>query len=187
MTGVDDSTKGDEMDARVVLRDTILRLLLRDLAALQREMAAYPDDASLWRVVPGISNSGGTLALHLAGNLRSFIGSVLGGSEYVRDRDREFTATGLTREEVRLELADAEIQVMRALSTLDLARLDLEYPHVLAETRLRTDVFLMHLATHASYHLGQIDYHRRIITGNAATAMTLSIPALAVPLPRSAP
>lgn len=184
MTHAPDAGDGGDVDARAVLRDSVLRLLLRDLAALQREMAAYPDDASLWRVVPGIANSGGTLALHLAGNLRSFIGAVLGGSDYVRDREREFTATGLSREDVRLELADAEIQVMRALTTLDLARLDLEYPHVLAETRLRTDVFLMHLATHASYHLGQIDYHRRIITGNAATAMTLSIPALVQPIPR---
>ena len=171
------------MDSRSVLCDTVLRLLLRDLAALQREVAAYPDDASLWRVAPGIANSGGTLALHLAGNLRGFIGSVLGGSEYVRDREREFTATGLSRADVTLELADAEIQVMRALTTLDLAQLDLEYPHVLAATHLRTDVFLMHLACHASYHLGQIDYHRRLITGNGATASTLSIPALVEPLP----
>jgi uncharacterized damage-inducible protein DinB len=185
MTDVADDTGGGAADARTVLRDTVLRLLLRDLAALQREVAAYPDDASLWRVVPGIANSGGTLGLHLAGNLRQFIGAVLGGSDYVRDREREFTATGLTREEVQHELAEAEIQVMRALTTLDLARLDMEYPHVLAETRLRTDVFLMHLATHASYHLGQIDYHRRIITGNAATAATLSIPELVHPLPRS--
>ncbi|MEQ1689801.1 MAG: DUF1572 family protein [Gemmatimonas sp.] len=171
------------MDPRDVLRDTVMRLLLRDLAALQREVAAYPDDATLWRLAPGISNSGGTLALHLAGNLRGFIGSVLGGSEYVRDREREFTATGLTRTEVSMQLAEAEIDVMRALSTLDLARLDSEYPHVLAETRLRTDVFLMHLACHASYHLGQIDYHRRLITGDGATAKTLSIPALVQPLP----
>ena len=69
------------MDSRDVLRDTVLRLVLRDLAALQREVTAYPDDESLWRVAPGITNSGGTLALHLAGNLRGFIGSVLGGSE----------------------------------------------------------------------------------------------------------
>ncbi|MBL0170807.1 MAG: DUF1572 family protein [Gemmatimonadaceae bacterium] len=171
------------MDSRDVLRDTVLRLLLRDLAALQREVTAYPDDASLWRTAPSISNSGGTLALHLAGNLRGFISSVLGGSEYVRDREREFTATGLSRADVTLELADAEIQVMRALSTLDLAQLDVEYPHAVMATRLRTDVFLMHLACHASYHLGQIDYHRRLMTGDSATAKTLSIPALVEPLP----
>ena len=171
------------MDSRDVLRDTVLRLVLRDLAALQREVTAYPDDESLWRIAPGITNSGGTLALHLAGNLRGFIGSVLGGSEYVRDREREFTATGLSRATVMLELADAQIEVMRALSTLDVARLDADYPQTLAETHLRTDVFLMHLACHASYHLGQIDYHRRLITGDSATAKTLSIPALVEPLP----
>lgn len=171
------------MDSRDVLRDTVLRLVLRDLAALQREVTAYPDDESLWRVAPGITNSGGTLALHLAGNLRGFIGSVLGGSEYVRDREREFTASGLSRAMVLLELADAQIEVMRALSTLDLARMDAEYPQPLAETHLRTDVFLMHLACHASYHLGQIDYHRRLITGDGATAKTLSIPELVEPLP----
>lgn len=177
------TNESEDMDPRNVLCDTVLRLLLRDLAALQREVHAYPDDASLWRVVPGISNSGGTLALHLAGNLRAFIGAVLGGSDYVRDREREFSATGLTREEVALELADAEIQVMRALRSLDLAALDAEYPLAIAETRLRTDVFLMHLATHASYHLGQMDYHRRMTSGVGSTARTMSIPALVESLP----
>ena len=91
--------------------EPVRSVILRELRALDREIAAYPDDESLWKAPDGISNSAGNLALHMAGNLRHFIGSVLGGSGYVRDRDAQFKSTGLSRDELlkRLcrELPDA--------------------------------------------------------------------------------
>jgi len=169
---------------REMLRDTVLRMLHRELAAVQREIEAYPDDDSLWRVAPGISNSGGTLALHLAGNVRHFVGEVLGNSGYQRDRDAEFNARGIARAGVSSEIADAMTQTVHALRSLDPSRLDADFPiSVGPGITLRTDVMLLHLAVHAGYHLGQIDYHRRLITTDAAIVGTLPLPALTAPLP----
>src|SRR5258708_13533143 len=68
----------------------ISAIMARDLRALRRELEAYADERDIWRIQPGISNSAGNLALHLTGNLQYFIGTVLGSSSYVRDRDAEF-------------------------------------------------------------------------------------------------
>lgn len=168
------------------LRDNVLRMLHRELAAVQREVEAYPDDESLFRLAPGISNAGGSLALHLAGNLRHFVGAVLGESGYKRDRDAEFSARGLSREHVSRELTDAMEQVVRALRNLDPMRLDTDFPTPVGPgATLRTDVMLLHLAVHAGYHLGQIDYHRRLISGSDTTVGTLPLQALTGPLPES--
>ena len=171
-------------DPREMLRDTVLRMLHRELAAVQREIEAYPDDESLWRVQPGISNSGGTLALHLAGNLRHFVGAVLGGSGYERDRDAEFSARGVARAQVSREIGDAMEQTVRALRSLDPSRLENDFPIAVGPgVTLRTDVMLLHLSVHAGYHLGQIDYHRRMIAHDATIVGTLPLPALLGPPP----
>ncbi|MEO7520943.1 MAG: DUF1572 family protein [Gemmatimonas sp.] len=169
---------------REMLRDTVLRMLHRELAAVQREIEAYPDDESLWQVAPGISNSGGTLALHLAGNVRHFVGEVLGNSGYQRDRDAEFNSRGLARAHVSREIGDAMAQAVRALRSLDPSRLDADFPVAVGPgTTLRTDVMLLHLSVHAAYHLGQIDYHRRLLTTDAPIVGTLPLSALTAPLP----
>ena len=149
-------------------------IIVRELTSLRQEIDAYPSDADLWKVVPGIANSGGTLALHLAGNLQHFVGAVLGGTSYVRNRDAEFTTRGLTRAEVG-KLVDDAIATMRStFPKLTDAQLDGEFPQAVAKVRLDTGDFLTHLASHLGYHLGQLDYHRRIVTGSTATVGTVA-------------
>ncbi|MFI5234341.1 MAG: DinB family protein [Gemmatimonadales bacterium] len=148
-------------------------VLLRDLAAVKREVEAYPDDASLWVMRDGLPNSGGTLALHLAGNLQHFVGAVLGKSGYVRDREAEFAERGVSRAEVVRRLAAAEGAVAKALD----GRTPLPeiYPAPAGGMQVRTDEWLLHSVAHLGYHLGQIDYHRRIVTGNASGIGALAI------------
>ena len=141
----------------------------RELLSLRQEIEAYPSDAELWRVVPGISNSGGTLALHLAGNLQHFVGAVLGGTSYIRNRDQEFSARGLSRVQVAAEVSAALAAVERTFRRLGPADFGAEYPEPVAKVRVNTGDFLIHLASHLAYHLGQVDYHRRMVTGNPAT------------------
>lgn len=137
----------------------------RDLKAVILQVEAYPSEEELWHVVPGIANSGGTLALHVAGNLQHYVGSVLGDTGYERDRDAEFARRDVPRQQIIGEVRQAIVSTestLRSLSEVDMQR---EYPLVVAERRLRTGDLLIHLAAHLGYHLGQIDYHRRILTG----------------------
>lgn len=141
-------------------------VLLRDLAAMDRMLALYPDDASLWRDAPGIPNRGGTLVLHCCGNLRHYVGAILGGSGYVRERDEEFARRGVTREELRALLETTMREVESALDGLGDDDLRGDYPEIVAGYRVPARDFLLQLCTHFAYHLGQFDYHRRFVTGD---------------------
>ncbi len=159
----------------LIVRDALRVMLLRELRALDREIAAYPDDESVWATPSGISNSAGTLVLHLAGNLRHFIGAVLGESGYMRNREAEFSTKGLSREELRAEVQAAITDLDRVMDRMGEAQLEALYPLPIAERRVRTADFLLHLAVHLGYHLGQIDYHRRLLTPNPRPADAMSI------------
>ena len=160
-----------------LLRDAVRITISRDLRALATEIAAYPDDESIWLIPPGISNSAGTLVLHLAGNLRHFIGATLGDSGYVRNRDAEFSTRGLSREQLQSEIRATAADLEAAFDKIDDSRLAEVFPISIAQPpkRVRTSDWLVHLAVHLTYHLGQIDYHRRLTTGGASAVDTLSL------------
>jgi uncharacterized damage-inducible protein DinB len=159
--------------------DDIRRLLIRDLEGFQREIERFPDDETVWRTVPGIANAAGTLALHAAGNLQHFIGAVLGGSGYIRDRAAEFSRRGETRAALVRELAAARDAVDRTLAELPEESVETVYPLPLNDLRLRTGVFLMHLSTHLAFHLGQTGYIRRVVTGDGQSVGAVTFAPLA--------
>lgn len=152
-----------------MLQNTIRTIITRELYAVRRGVEAYPDDASLWRTVPGIANVGGTLVLHVCGNLRHYFGAVLGGSGYVRDRDAEFERRGVAREELLGEIDAAIDAVTRGMDATSDDALGARYPVQIAGREVMTVDFLVHSAAHLAYHLGQFDYHRRIVTGDGRT------------------
>ena len=158
---------------------TIRTIMLREMSSLVREVQAYPDDESLWYTPAGITNSGGTLVLHLAGNLKHFVGAILGGTGYVRERDGEFSRRGLTRAQLKDQVDEAARVVDETLAGLSADAWDEDYPIAVGGRTLRTSEFLIHLASHLAYHLGQIDYHRRITTGDGRAVGTVSIAELA--------
>ena len=156
------------MNVADLVKDAIGSILDRDLRALQREVDAYADEADLWRVVPGTTNSAGTLVLHLAGNLQHFFGARLGRTGYVRDRPAEFSRR-VERAELLREIEAAQAAVSAALARLTPSQLTAEFPESVADARLTTGEYLLHLVTHCAYHLGQIDYHRRAVTRSETT------------------
>ncbi len=156
-------------------------MLMRDLRSLDEQIAAYPQDESIWAIAPGISNSAGTLALHLVGNLRHFFGAVLGNSGYRRNRDAEFATRGVSRDELRNLVRDAMSEVEQVLTKIESKELASTYPIPIAERSVGTLAFLMHLAVHFTYHLGQIDYHRRLLTPRPKQVENVSIKALPDP------
>ena len=132
------------------------------LDQLCEELAAYPNEEAVWQLVAGISNSSGTLTLHLIGNLHHFIGHGLGKMDYIRDRPAEFN----TRNVPRVDLV-REVKKTRAMVTEILTKVenpDAPYPEHLFGKSGTTDFFLYKLLTHLSYHIGQINYHRRILS-----------------------
>jgi len=147
-------------------RDSIRSVLIRELNALQRELGTYEDESDIWQIPAGISNSAGTLALHLAGNLQSFVGSLLGGSDYVRDRQAEFSRRDVPLTEMISELDRTILAVDTTLKALSDEQLLEPFPLVFGKTIVSTADFLVHLSTHLAFHLGQIDYHRRLVTGD---------------------
>ena len=157
--------------------DILRTLITRELGAVKREIEAYPDDASLWRPIPrgGTTNTGGTLALHLAGNLQHFFGSILGRDGYKRDRDAEFARRDVSRKELIAGIDAAIASVNRTLTGLSEKQLSSAYPEPIAKRQVPTDIFLAHLASHLAYHLGQIDYHRRTVTGDSRTVDAVSV------------
>lgn len=144
-------------------------IMTRDLRAARREVEAYPDDATLWTAPPGTTNTGGSLARHMAGNLRHFFGAVLGSSGYVRDREEEFSQRPVAREVILGELDAAVTAVESVLPGLSEEALAAPFPIPLGGLRVNTQDFVIHLAVHLCYHLGQLDYHRRIVTGRSDT------------------
>lgn len=154
--------------------DEVRRALRRELAALRREVMAYERDDDLWACPPGVTNSAGTLALHVAGGLQHFIGTGLGATGYVRDRDAEFATRGLPRAAVDRRLAEAAEVVDAVLSATTPERLVEPFPLAAGGTTLPTGLFLQHLAAHVAYHLGQVDYHRRVVTGSATGVNAIS-------------
>ena len=145
----------------------VAAIISRELKAIERELNAYQTEEQIWALPAGLPNSGGTLALHAAGNLQHFIGTVLGGSSYVRDREAEFSRRGVPRAEMIAELQRAAETVRTTLGALDPARFDELYPVPVANRRVKTGEFMTHLAVHLAYHLGQLDFHRRAVTGDA--------------------
>jgi hypothetical protein len=140
-------------------------ILDRDLATLRREVEAYPDEHGLWREIPGVANVGGTLVLHLTGNLQHYFGARLAKTSYVRDRAAEFARRNVPRSELLREVDAARAAVKAASTSVSAAQLAADFPETIGGSRVQTGDYLGHLAVHFAYHLGQLDYHRRVVTG----------------------
>ena len=158
-----------------MVTESIRTIFLRELRALRREIEAYPNEKDIWVVPAGIGNSAGTLALHLAGNLQHYLGARLGGTSYVRDRDAEFSRRGVSRTEILEQLDAANMAISRGFERISDSDLMHAYPEKISGSTITTGEWLVHLVAHMGYHLGQIDYHRRLVTGDPRTVDVISV------------
>ena len=146
-----------------MLLSTLQEIFFRDINRLKSEMELYQNEADIWRIEKHISNSAGNLCLHLIGNLNAFIGAALGKTNYVRNRALEFSEKGVPRTELLNKIDETILVVNQTLQQLSEDDLKKDFPVLVFEEKTTTEFFLVHLATHLTYHLGQINYHRRLL------------------------
>ena len=157
------------------LIEALQRLYIRELRAFQREIELFPDEEAIWRTAPGVTNSAANLAFHVCGNLQHYVGHVLGGTGYARDRDHEFARRDGTRAEIAAEIARTIGVLESVMPAISAETLAAEYPEKVSGIRLDTDVFLLHLSAHLAHHLGQAGYLRRVVTGDARSALPVPL------------
>ncbi|CAN5443178.1 hypothetical protein BH11BAC2_BH11BAC2_10280 [soil metagenome] len=147
-----------------MIQKTIAELFHRDLMKLKDEIKLYKQESDLWKVAPGISNSGGNLCLHLIGNLQHFIGADLGNTGFIRNRDAEFSDKDIPISDLVNSIEKLTPEVEHIISTLSDEKFHGDFPEAKRGKVETTDHMLMHLFGHLSYHLGQINYHRRLLS-----------------------
>lgn len=146
-----------------MITESLRSLFNRDLNKLKTEIEAYQNEENLWKIDKSIANSAGNLSLHLVGNINHFIGAQLGNTGYVRNRDLEFSLKDIPRTELIEKIEATVAMIDSVLPQLSEENLKKEYPLVVFENKMTTDYFLIHLVAHLDYHLGQINYHRRLL------------------------
>ena len=146
-----------------MLKEALLEIFERDLNKLKDEINLYRNEESLWIIKGEVSNSGGNLCLHLIGNLNHFIGALLGNSRFIRERESEFSSKNVSREEIN-EMVEKTIKtVVESLDKLSDEDFDKDFPIEKHGKAQKIDYMLLHLLTHFNHHLGQINYHRRLL------------------------
>ncbi|MES1214960.1 MAG: DUF1572 family protein [Bacteroidota bacterium] len=150
-----------------MLIENLKILFARDLSKLKTEIGLYQNEDKIWYVEKNIANSGGNLCLHLIGNLNTYIGAGIGNTNYVRDRDSEFSLKNIPKAELLKRIEDTILVVAESLDKITDNEMGNEYPLLVFDKKTSTGYFLIHLAMHLGYHLGQINYHRRLLDSPA--------------------
>lgn len=146
-----------------MLKDSLLNLFERDLNKLKDEINLFINEKDIWIISGEIKNSPGNLCLHVCGNLKYFIGAILGNTGFVRDREKEFSLKNVPREELLQNINETWDVIKSTLSKLEENKFENKYPIEVFSKEMTTEYFLIHLTTHLSYHLGQINYLRRLL------------------------
>ncbi len=146
-----------------MLLPILRKLFRRDLEKLREEISLYKDERRIWNIDKDIKNDAGHLCLHLVGNLNSYIGAEFAKTGYSRNRELEFTSGPVSREELIRQINETIEVVETAFASLKDEQLEQEYPLLVFKEKTSVGYFLVHLAVHLGYHLGQVNYHRRLL------------------------
>ena len=144
--------------------ETLKALFKKDLQKLKTEIELYKHEDRMWQIENGIANSAGNLCLHLIGNLNAYIGVGLAKTNYIRHRDLEFSLKNIPRKELIQKIEETMIVVEDGLNNLSLAEMNNDFPLIIWDNKpTETEYTLVYLSNHFNYHLGQINYHRRLL------------------------
>jgi hypothetical protein len=149
-----------------MLVQELRKVFMKDLQKLKEEIGLYRSEQNLWKIEKQITNSAGNLCLHLVGNLNTFIGKEIGKTDYVRNREQEFSLKNIPQKELVTMVENTISMLDQVMQSITDKQLEAEYPVLVLKEKTSTGYFLFHLSSHLGYHLGQINYHRRLIDTN---------------------
>ena len=147
------------------MKDALITAFETDINKLMTELDSFTDYQKFWTAYPSVPNAPGNLMLHLMGNLNHYIGAKLGSSGYVRDRPLEFSSGPVPRSEMKRRLDDTHAVVINSITGLSNEDLLADYPADERDDVRTVGAELVRILSHLNYHLGQINYHRRLTAG----------------------
>lgn len=139
------------------------KLYIDFLNQLKEEISLYKNEEDIWKTQGSISNTSGNLCLHICGNLNHFLGAALANTGYVRDRDPEFSRKNVSRGELVKRVDDSIATMGKVFDVINNERLEDIYPADKFGENVTNGFVLSRLVSHLAYHLGQINYNRRLI------------------------
>ena len=146
-----------------MLVQELRKVFIKDLEKLKEEIGLYKSEPNIWKIDKQIANSAGNLCLHLVGNLNTYIGAEIGKTGYIRNRDLEFSMKNVPQKELIQKIRETINVVESSLGMLKDEELENEYPLLVFAEKTSIGYFMVHLAVHLGYHLGQLNYHRRLL------------------------
>ena len=146
-----------------MLVQELRKVFVKDLEKLKEEIRLYGSEENLWKVEKGITNSAGNLCLHLVGNLNTYFGAVIGQTGYIRNRNQEFSLKNVPQKELLVKVEETIAMLDEVMKSMTDEQLNEEYPLLVLKEKTSIGYFLFHLSSHLGYHLGQINYHRRLV------------------------
>lgn len=146
-----------------MLNDTLADFYERDIRKLIEEVNLFRNEENLWRTQGVVKNSCGNLALHIIGGLNHLIGATLAKTGYVRDRDQEFIRKDVDRKDLVVQLEELIPMINKTVNALTPEQMEGEYPIFFDKPKTSISYVLVQLLLHLNYHLGQVNYLRRIL------------------------
>jgi hypothetical protein len=146
-----------------MLNNILANFYERDIRKLIEEVNLFKNEEDLWKIAGNVKNSCGNLVLHIIGGLNYFIGSTLAQTGYVRNRDEEFTKKGVERKKLVTQLEELIPMINKTLNALTEEQMQADYAIFFDEPNTSYSYVLVQLLLHLNYHLGQVNYLRRIL------------------------
>ena len=143
-----------------MLNGALVNFYERDIRKLIEEVNLFKNEENLWKTHGSVKNSSGNLVLHIIGGTNHLIGATLAHTGYVRDRDEEFEKKCVPRKDLVGQLEKLIPLINKTVGALDI---EADYPLIFDDATRSNSYVLTQLLLHLNYHLGQVNYLRRIL------------------------
>jgi len=146
-----------------MLNNLLATFYERDIRKLIEEVNLFGNEDNLWRTYGSVKNTSGNLVLHIIGGLNYLVGTQLAQTGYVRNREQEFTSKGVKRENLVGGLEELIPMINKTLNAFTQEDMEAEYPLIFDDMKVSNSYVLLQLLLHLNYHLGQVNYLRRML------------------------